>query len=130
MQLHPARARRQAPLQLRDRIRVRIDTTERNEPILRFRPGGEHGIVRRPVACAFHQREHHSPPAHQRERSGEFGWCATPPIGVVPAQVRVRIHHTQSRQPIRQAAKPRQQELIRVHATTTLTEGSSRASSF
>ncbi len=118
MQLHAPGAGGQAALQLADRVRVGIDATEGDEPTFRRCRGGEHGLVRFAVAGALHQREHRSAPSDQGERVGELGGRAAPPVGIVAAQVRVGIDESRARQPLHQAAKPGQQELIGVHART------------
>ena len=118
MQLHSAGTGGQAPLQLADRVRVRIDSAEGDEPTLRCFRGGEHGVVRLPVSGRLHQREDHGPASDQGERFREFAHGAAPAVRIVAAEVRMGIEQPHSWQPFDQTAKPRQQELVGVHART------------
>ncbi len=121
MQLHSPGTGGQTALELTDRVRARVDPAERDEPTLgRFR-GGEQGVVRLPVTGPLHQREHRCPSSDQGERVGELVRAAAPPVRIVAAEVSMGIEQPHSRQLLDEAAKPGQQELIRVHARTLTT---------
>jgi hypothetical protein len=115
MQLHPAGARSQAAFQLANRIGVRIDPAEGDEATVRVRRSREDRVVRLAVARPLHQRKHHRSSLDQCQRIGQLVRRARPPFRIVATQVRVGIEQPHPRQLHDKAAKPRQQQLIRVH---------------
>ena len=115
VELDPARTRRDAAADLGDGVVARVDPAERDQPALGCGGRRDDVVVRGRVAVGLVHRERHGAPVGGRERGEQLVRGARERVGVVDADVRVRVERPQ-RPCLRQdLLVPRRQQVVGVH---------------
>ena len=121
VQLDAAGARVQAPPRLGERVRVGVDAAERHEPAAGRRGGLEHAVVGRPVAGRLVEREDDRAGVGAGERRQQLLRRLRHPVGIVGADVGVRVEQLEAGDVAPEALPPGRHDRVDVgHRRLTL----------